>query len=122
MVYGHSGFERQEMRKSASILPGGNGYSYGMTTNETIGAFFCKLMEAQRTEKLDDDELAKALKKEFPKRQGDYLKNMRLYRSLYNNGKWNYQNKRLPDFIVPKYVNRKPVINHPGPRSKRETE
>lgn len=100
----------------------GDGGSYGVTTGLMMGQFFVKLMEAQRKEKLDDDQLADALRKEFPHGSTKYLRYIRLYRSYYNNGKWASQCGTKPDFVVHKYLNKKPLTNLPGPKTLRSLD
>lgn len=111
------------MTKTVKLPPGVDGKQYGVTTMKTVGPFFVSLMEKQRTARLSDEELVAAMRAEFPGRKGNnYDRDIRLYRSMYNNGKWSVQNNLVPDFSVPKYINRRPVIAHTGPKSKREQE
>lgn len=100
----------------------GDGAKFGKTTGLTMGQFFCKLMGEQRQEKLSDDDLAKAMSVEFPKGSDKYRYHIRMYRSMYNRGKWSAQCNRVPDFYVHQYINDKPQISHTGPKAKGEKE
>lgn len=106
--------------KKMQVSHQANGNRFGITTGLGMGQFFVKMMEDQKAKKLSDEAIAAVLQKEFPNGAAHYEDNIRLYRSMYNNGKWGCQLKKAPDFPVMKYVNGKPKIRHSGPKADRE--